>query len=312
MRALLPGGGEDLFQTKGNNVRSYDFRRPTKFKKDLLRTLVMVHDNYTRLLQSYFAASIRAQVRLNVRSTNQYSASEFLQLLPNPAVVTTFHMAPLPGTCMLEISSNIAFALIDRIFGGTGADVQPQRGLSEIELGVIQRVVSDMTGLMAEAWRNIAVVTPRVEDVQTNPIFLQSKASSEVVAVITIGMEVGEHMGHITLAFPYSTVVPVLAKLSQHVGLEEEPTVNEAESEMLRNSLTEAPVPIEVELGHASITVGDFSNLQVGDLIRLSTPVGGQVQVFVGDRLTFSGRPGVVDDRMAVQISAFGANRVRP
>jgi flagellar motor switch protein FliM len=154
----------------------------------------MIHDSFARLLQSVFLANLRTRAQLHVRGTSQYSYTEYLQLLPNPTVAAAFRMDPLPGTCLLEMSQNIAYAVIDRVFGGTGADEQPQRALSEIEVGVMQRVFTDMLQPLAEAWRNVAELQPTLDKVETNPLFLQSLASSEVVAVITIGVEIGEHI----------------------------------------------------------------------------------------------------------------------
>lgn len=214
MRALLPAGGDDLFQAKGQAVKPYDFRRPTKFKKDLLRTLVMINENFARFLQSYFLGSLRIRARVHVRGTTQYSYTEYTQLLPNPSVVAMLRMEPLPGLCLLEMSQNIAFAIVDRVFGGNGADVQPQRGLSEIEMGVIHRVMTDMMLPLQEAWRNATEIQPQMQGLETNPLFLQTRASSEVLAVITLAVEIGEHLGHLALALPHTTVEPVLSRLA--------------------------------------------------------------------------------------------------
>jgi flagellar motor switch protein FliM len=305
MRALLPANGEELFQTKDNVMRDYDFRRPTKFKKDLLRTLVMVHDNYARLLQSFFLANLRTNAQVQVRGTNQYLYAEFTQLLPNPAVVATFRLNPLPGVCLLEMSRNIAFAIIDRVFGGPGSDVQPQRGLSEIELSVIQRTVSDILVPLQEAWRNVADVKPALESMETNPAFLQTAAPSEVHATITLAVQIGEHMGHIMLVFPYATMAPIISRLSPHSWLASEAQPGEAEVQVLRQSLQEAPLELNVFLGNARITVGEFMALKPGDIIPLDTKVGGELPVYVGNSLTFYGRPGVSRNRMAVQIQRF-------
>lgn len=310
MRALLPAGGDDLFQVKNGQVRPYDFRRPTKFKKDLLRTLVMIHDNFARLLQSVFMANLRTKAQIHVRSTNQYSCSEFMQLLPNPSVAAAFRLDPLPGTCFLEMSHNIAFAIIDRVFGGSGNDVQPQRALSEIEKGVVQRMLSDMLRPLQEAWRNVAEVEPVLELLETNPVFLQNTASSEVVAAVTLAIEIGEHMGHLTLALPHTMIEPLLARLTGR-GLMGNPDGPLLPPEQLERSLGEAPVLVEALLGNIRITVAEFSSLKIGDIISLNTKVDGDVTVRVGGRPTFIGRPGVTGGRFSVQIKRHAPPVIR-
>lgn len=302
MRSLLPANGDDLFGTKDNTVRIYDFRRPGKFNKDLLRTLLMVHENFARLLQTFFSAGLRTRVQVLVRSTSQYPTAEFMQLLPNPGIVATFTIPPLPGTCLLELSQNIGYAIVDKVFGGSGGDLQPQRGLSEIELGVIRRTLNDMFSPLQESWRNVAAIKPTLESLETNPMFLQNNNPSEVLAAITVGIQIGEHMGHLMLAFPYSTVEPVLSRLSPHTWLAAERPPEDTALDVLKQQVQQASMPIRAYLGQARMTVGDFMKLQLGDVIPLGTTINSELPVYVGDKLTFFGRPGVQGDKMAVQI----------
>lgn len=309
MRSLLPAEGEDLFQARDHTVRTYDFRRPTKFKKDLMRALVMIHDTFARLLQSFFLASLGTQAQVSVRGANQYTYAEYLELLPNPGVVAKFRMDPLPGTCLMEVSMNVAFAIIDRVFGGQGADVQPQRELSEIEQSVMSRVITEMFAPLTEAWRNVAAVKPALEGLESNAVFLQTSASStEVVAAITVAVEIGEHLGHITLAFPHRTVEPVLSRLTGKGWLVDAEPPKEGNSHLLQESVAQAPVPVRVELGCTTITLKEFTELQVGDIIPLPTKVNGQVSVYVGHHQAFTASPGTLNGRLAVLIQrAVGA-----
>lgn len=303
MRSLLPAGGEDLFQGKETRLRDYDFRRPTKFKKDLLRTLVMVHDNFARLLQSFFLASLRSSSQVHVRGTNQYLYAEYTQLLPSPAVVAAFRLNPLPGVCLIEISQNIAFAIVDLVFGGPGSEVQPQRGLSEIELSVIQRTVTDIFSPLQEAWRNLADIRPVMEGMETNPAFLQTSSPSEVLATITLAVQIGEHVGHINLVLPYSTVAPVMSKLSPHRWLADDHRGDDTDDLEFQDSVKEAPIPLTAVLGTTRITVGEFTALQPGHVIPLDMRVTDELAVYAGNCLAFYARPGMAGLNMALQIT---------
>lgn len=301
-------GSDDPLQAGEKPVRRYDFRRPGKFKKDMLRTMVMVHENFARLFQGQISAALRTQVKVSVHSINQYSYAEFTQRLPNPTVLVAFRLSRLPGTCLMELSQNIAFAMVDRVLGGPGSEVQPQRGPSEIELSVIQRLVVDMFSPLQDAWRSIADVRISCEGVETNPMFLQTAAPSEVLAVITLGVEMGSVVGRMVLAFPFSTVEPVLSRLSPHVWLADHRSPEEGETEQLRRSVEEAPLEVRVKLGGVTIRLGDLLALKVGHVIPLKTRVDDEVDVYVGNRLTFHGRPGTVGSRMAVEIQRFADN----
>ena len=294
---------DETSQQRGAPVRPYDFRRPMKFRKDLLRTLVMIHENFARLLQSFLLARLRTRVQVNLRATNQFSYAEYTQSLPNPAVIGTVRLEPLPGTCLVELSQNLAFVIVNRVFGGSGSGIPPQRALSEIERGVIQRTMVDLFSPLQDAWRNVADIHPALEGLETNPLFLQTAvAPSEVLAVIDLDLQIGNESGSLTLALPFSTVEPVLARLSPHTWLADAAAATEMEPEVLQSSIQGAPVQLRVLLGETKMTVQEFVSLAIGDVIPLPTKINSEVPVFVGNWLTYIGRPGEVQGRMAVQI----------
>jgi flagellar motor switch protein FliM len=206
------------------------------------------------------------------------------------------------GEVTIMYSPHIAYAIVERAFGGPGSDDQPQRALTEIELGIIQRIFQDTFLSMQEAWRNVADIEPVLDGVETNPVFIQTGGPTEVVAAITLAVEIGEHMGHMTYAFPYSTVEPVLSKLSPQSWLAESKHMTDADQQILRRSVQEAPLILTALLGRTGVKLGEFIALQVGDVIPLDAKVSGEIPIYVGNRVAFQGVPGVVGDRMSVQI----------
>ncbi len=308
MRSLLTTTGEDLFQQRAEGVRTYDFRRPGKFTKEMLRTLVMVHETFARLLQGFFAGTLRTRTQITVRSTNQYTYGELTQLLPNPGVIAKIDLAPLPGTALAEMSHNVAYAIVDRVFGGKISDVQPQRGLSEIEMGVIQRVFREMMPSLEEAWRHLTEVSPQLQGMETNPMFLQG-SPSEVMASITLGIDIGEHKGHLTLAYPFSALQGVLTRNTAGGWLVEERPRTEQDEEAIRSNLVEADLEVRAYLGRAQIRMRDLADMQPGAVIQLGTRVGSEIAVYVGDQLLLYGKPGVSNQRLAVQVTRLARGR---
>ncbi|MFP5504346.1 MAG: FliM/FliN family flagellar motor switch protein, partial [Candidatus Sericytochromatia bacterium] len=56
-------------------------------------------------------------------------------------------------------------------------------------------------------------------------------------------------------------------------------------------------------LGTTDVTIGDIIRLGVGDVVPLSTFVESELDVLVGDRQKFKGRPGTIRNKMALQIT---------
>lgn len=293
---------QELYQAD-EAVRHYDFKRPSKFGKDRVRALGMIHQNFARLLTGYFAAALRTRVQVTLRGIYQYTFGEFIQILPNPTVLCTIKLNPLPGLALMEVSHNVAYAIVERAFGGLGSDTHPQRGLSVIELQVMQRQITDMLSPLEEAWRNVAEIRPTVGAIETNPMFMQVMGPSEVLAALTLTIEIGEHIGHMTLALPFTTVEPVLTKLSPYSWFTATRQLDQEEQAALEGSVQQTPVPVTVTLGQTQVSLKEFLGLQVGYVIPLTSYADAELPVQVGNRISFYGRPGLSRGRAAVQIT---------
>ena len=103
----------------GNKVKMYDFKRPDKFSKDQMRTLQMMHENFARVCTTTMSAQLRTIAALHVASVDQLTYSEYLQSVPNPALLAIVNMDPLRGSAILEITPNIVNTMLDRLCGGS-------------------------------------------------------------------------------------------------------------------------------------------------------------------------------------------------
>ena len=64
-------------------------------------------------------------------------------------------------------------------------------------------------------------------------------------------------------------------------------------------------MPITTILGETTITVGEFTELQVGDVLPLDTDVNSDLDILVGDLHKFLGKPGIRKNKMSVKITAL-------
>jgi flagellar motor switch protein FliM len=289
-------------------IRQYDFLRPDKFSKDQIRTLQMIHENFIRPLQTYFAGRFRTMVQMVVGSVDQTTYAEFLRSLSNPSVICPFTAAPLPGTCVLDLNPVIAFPMIDRLFGGPGAAISQTRPLTEIEVAVMQGVIRGTLDAYAEAWRNVYDMKMTPGNIETNPMFVQYAAPGEIVITVAIDVRVGEHVGVITLCLPHLTLEPILDKLSAHNWFKvQSREIRPADAAAIESVVGEARVPVSVELGRTELTVGDILGLNPGDVIVLDSRLTDPVRVMVGNQSKFLGSPGQVRGRMVVEITGDAA-----
>jgi len=105
------------------------------------------------------------------------------------------------------------------------------------------------------------------------------------------------------ICLPFAVIEPILDRLNAQIWFAKASKPSTAQSiANIQRRLNQAQVPISVELGRASITVGEMLNVNVGDVIQLDQYVKGLLDVKIGNQVKFQGTPGVSSNRIAVQI----------
>lgn len=292
-------------------VKTYDFKRPDKFSKDQIRTLYMIHENFGRLWNTYLSSTLRTLINVEVVSVEQFTYQEFVQSLANPSVISILAIPPLKGNVILEIDTGIAFAMIDRIFGGSGESSIKPRTLTEIEEAVVKRSLVKALENFRDAWLNVVAMSPRIERMETNPAFTQIAPPSDMVVIITMKINIGEVEGFVNICMPYLVLEPVMNKLTTTFWVASSATKEQhpEQVKILERKVTHTRVPMIVELGSISISIREFLNLNFGDVLQLDTMVEDELPVVIGSNPKFYCRPGTFGKRAAVQITRIASER---
>lgn len=296
---------EEIHQaTDQRKIKIYDFKRPDKFSKDQIRTVSIMHETFARLTTTSLSAQLRSLVHVHVASVDQLTYEEFIRSIPNPTTLAVINMDPLKGSAILEIDPSVTFSIIDRLFGGQGEGAKFTRDLTDIEQSVMEGIIVRVLGNLREAWSTVIDLRPRLGQIETNPQFAQIVPPTEMVVLVTLETKVGEVEGMMNFCIPYLTIEPIISKLSAQYWYSSVRRGTTTENlNILRERLATIEVTLIAEIGKLNLTVRDVLSLRQGDIIRLdSVRVGDPLSLRIGDRRKFLCRPGVVGNKLAVQV----------
>lgn len=307
LQALSSGelDAEEIKDSDEKQIKTYDFARPAKFSKEHLRTLEIIFEHYGRLLSTNLPVYLRKAIQVEVMNSEAVSYSEFSNALSNPVLLGIINFAPLKGNIILEIASNLGYAMVDRMLGGEGEPLEKTREFSEIELLIIERILTVCVNLLHEPWENVVDIHPRLERIETNSQFAQIISPSEMIAIVTINIKIGDVEGLMNVCLPYLTLEDIMDKLNTKYWYSTMQDKDEQQYvDAIETLISKAPIPMKAVLGNSTISVSDFSGLQVGDIIRLDTKVNQELDVFVGNIKKFTALPGSSGDKYAVRITS--------
>ncbi len=304
-------------QDASKQVKVYDFSRPEKFSKEQLRSLEAIHDNIGRLISNSLNANLRCYVDMSVLSTESMVFEEFTNSVVWPSIVSIINFSPLNGKIMMAFSNELAFAIIEKLLGGTGegdSDVN-ERELTEIDYMLLKSTIVKMVHSIKEPWTNVIELDPTLDAIETNAQSAQIASPKDAIVLVTYRVMIGEIESMISVAIPHYVIEPILPNLSAKVWFGDNAMREKSASEVegLISQLQEAAVSIKAVVGKSIISVGELLELAQGDILVLDKQRDQAFDVLVKDGLKFRGTPGVLSNRMAVKITEVidGNERVK-
>ena len=287
------------------DVMVYDFKRPERVSKDQMRALEALHEGFGRNFGAALSGYLRTIIEVSVAHIEQLTYSEFIHSLPNPTCFNLLKAEQLDGQLCLEISPLIIYPIIDRLLGGSSADLFiPQRPLTQIEQRLVQRITDRATQHLSEAWSNLTPLTFSVNDFESNPQLVQIVPPNETVVVVGFELKMGNRAGTMSLCIPYNVIEPIVSLLAAQNWFSYQRKGNQDEHlRKLTRNVQSAPVEIRAILAQTTITMSELLSLQVGDLITTEKPAGNDAVMQVEGRHKFSGQFGQFRGKKSVRVT---------
>lgn len=282
-------------------VAAYDFRGAQRLSRDQIRGLASINKSFTRTVATLLAHRLREGVSVDTSMIQQLSYPEFTRLVPNPCLLALYRVQPIEAFVILQFDLKLIFFIYDRLVGGPGSTNLEIRELSELETIVIERyLLHAFEGAFAQSWDPALTFT--LEDISSNPFYLNLRADQDQLVLMTYEVRVGETIDTFNVAVPQELVERLLPKSPHRTRLRLHRHPTELELGSLKQRLGQAPVRVAVELGKSKMTVADLLELRKGDIITLDQGVDEPLTVKVNGLPKFEGMPGTLRQQLAIQI----------
>src|SRR5882757_4198809 len=250
----------------------FDFRRPDRIAKSQLRAIHQLHDNFVRNLVSSLSAYLRSYVIVNLVSVEQLSYSEFLECLPSPTCIASLGLKPYDGNAVLELNSSLIFPILEILLGGDGKlQFSAQREITEIEQVLLDGLLRLILRDLREAWTFVTPIDFTIENIETEPQFLQILAPTEAVVAVAIEIRSGDSIGMMNIAMPSIIIKMMRQKFDQQWSLRKSASTEEEQVRVL-SLIQTSTLPSEVLLAGPLLRLRDLMNLEEGDVLSFELP----------------------------------------
>ena len=281
----------------------YDMANQDRIIRGRLPTLDIIHDRFIRLLRISLSTMLRKMANISVNSTGPLKFSEFMNSLPLPSCLNLLRLDPLRGSCVIVIESKLLYAFVDSLFGGSDVPYTKIEGkdFTEIEIKIARKIILTACDDLEKAWEPVYPLKIGYSRTEINPQFVAIVSPSDVVIATTFDVELEKVSGTLKLVIPYSTLEPIKSKLS--VGFQSEQLEVDFEwVNRIREQLNNTVVDLSVPIGETMIQARDLMNMEIGDIIQLSSDATLPLEVRVEGIKKFIGVPGIIKGVRGIRI----------
>jgi len=283
-------------------VQPYDFRNPAFLSETELRRLRLMHEDFIRYLSARLSLYLRMEFGLKMAQLTTVTYAKFTDSLPNPTHISLFKVDPLVGVGILDINPRLALTIADRLLGGKGHSVKADRYLTEIEIALVEDVVTILLDEWCAQWKGEQEMKPQIVGHENSGQFLQTSARDAVILGMTLECSFGDCTEQIQIGVPYATIEPIVKKMQarQQRDTASVPLTRRAEWQASYDRIT---VPVRAEWEAFEITLREVTQFRVGDVIEVRPSVCAETRILMNGTPKFVGTVGLDTDRVAVQIS---------
>lgn len=291
------------FSPRQARVQEIDFRRPTKFARDLVRRLEHAHESFCRTASSGLSAELRASFELSVAGTEQLPYGTAMAETHPDSLLAVLDVAPLESEVALIIEMPLALRLVDRLLGGGG---KPREGsadtLTDLEIVILRRAITSIVEPLSATWLDLADVHFSIASMQTSPMTFQLVPPSEPVLMLHIEARLDGLVSPLVLCIPYRSVAPIVEKL-EHRHYEGHDVIDPTAAGKVHEAISAVDVELRAEAGATDLKVTEVLQIKVGDTIRLRRPADKGVIVYAGDVPTYVAQAGRNGNKRALKVT---------
>lgn len=254
-----------------STVALYDFKRPNRLSKEILRSIRNIHDKISRSITSSLSVILKTPVEIMLHSIDQMTYGEFLMGLENPIHFNTGRMCPLDGNFVLTIDTNVVFSSLDIIVGGDGIVPKQYREFSDIEYALFRPVLRRVEDALEIGWKEILETEFIIDSSESSPNIVQILGHNDFVCVSVMEVIINGIGGMLTVCYPIDMIEKVLNDFNN---------MSECTNHSIFDDdiIMDIPIDVEAIMGEYTLSVREILNMKPQDVIMIDRTVTLKVQ----------------------------------
>jgi flagellar motor switch protein FliM len=204
-------------------------------------------------------------VSYQLESVSEMTYQSFSNKLPAKPLLAVLSCAPVDARAYLQIDNVIAQVFISCLLGGDAEEEQVPRALTDTEQGIMQYLLLQLLSHVYRMCGRSTRVHFRFDSFVTDPGEAAGLTrADEVVSVLVVRVDLGEHTGYVKLVFPNPLVESSFLDVQAPGELRVEEFAYDLEQLKRFESFR---VRLWAEAGRTTLKPGELSQLERDDVV---------------------------------------------
>jgi len=239
---------------------------------------------------------------------------EFIQSVPAPSIIGVLRVDALNNYCLIAVDGPLVFSIVDLLLGGRrGGSVLniENRGFTQIEIGLIEKVLVMLCEDFADAFKPVSEMSFALERIETTPRFAAIAQDASVCALAKFRIDVEDRGGRAALLFPHATLEPIQKTLRREF-ISEASVGEDAWLNALSDGVSASRVDLKAVIAEKEISIAALSQLKMGDTVTFAGATGETAEIRAGSLPLARGRVGRHADAIALRLGDGGEEAQTP
>ncbi len=259
-----------------------------------------------RSLGARLSLFLRTELMMELTSLEVVDLTKYAAQFPDERHMILFRIQPFEAIGALDIAKPLGLTIADRMLGGKGFAVNPDRTIREVETAMVDQIGQIALREWANFWKFEEPLRVTLLGHESDPSHIPAAGLDDTFYHLTIETEIGDCMDQIQMLFPVRGLEPLLRNLAHQaqavVGEEDEEHWHE-DKQKWNTAYDKVKLPVVAQWSDLRILARELLELKKGDIIPLDPKRLNQVEVQLAGHTKYMGRLGNLDQKTAVQIN---------
>jgi len=277
-----------------------NFRSAGRLSNESARTLTTLHEVLARNLTNSLDVYLGTGLEVRLVHLEQLSMEDFRTRCLAAGYMLPCAARPSASTVLLEMDSSLMFTVIDLLLGGSGANPEGPRELTEIDEEIMEGMGLLISQQIERVWQPMGFILTPGKCVKPN-LAHRVFPPTEKVLRIQFDVSVAGMTGALYIAFQ--------ASLASHLvrNIRADPSSGKGGAQYLpapslRKRMLACKFGVSGELPELKVSVRDLAKIEVGTILTLSAPVSSPGQLTLEGKTYYEASPVRQGNNKAMQL----------